>query len=196
MDIKKIALALAAATMAAAGAQADVYVGAGVGVTSVDESGFDDSNGFKLTAGYKVSQHFAIQASYLQLGEFDVNQNMLNAMEDEFSGGFGIDVSLDSVSVESSGFDLSLVGYLPFTENFSGFARLGIYVWDFDSNATVTVDGFTASESVGDSGNDLSYGLGVEYAFNPSWTLVGEWSNYKVADGDISMIGAGINVRF
>lgn len=60
--------------------------------------------------------------------------------------------------VETSGFDLSLVGRYPLNEELSAFGKLGMIRWD----STATLDE-TVRFSVSDKGTDLITGLGLDF---------------------------------
>jgi opacity protein-like surface antigen len=128
------------------------YVGAGIGDFGVEVDGFSDSDtAFKVFGGYKFAKYFAADLEYLDGG----------TVED---GGLEIDVS---------GFNLSGVGILPVGEKFNLFAKLGMILWDAETN------GFGD-----DSGEDFSWGIGAGYSFTDQFGMQLEYQGFEIEDTD------------
>ena len=90
-------------------------------------------------------------------------------------------------SLEQYGIAFQAIGYLPVSSNFNLIGKVGIFSW------TVDVDGFYAY----DDGNDLTYGLGVQYDFDNRISIRGEWEQFfDVAGGDVSLVSAGLLYAF
>ena len=47
-----------------------------------------------------------------------------------------------------------------------------------------------------ESGNDVAYGVGAEFAFNPSFALTADWRRYSLDDADIDFAMLGLVLRF
>ena len=80
------------------------------------------------------------------------------------------------------------MGTLPFTEQFSGYAKAGYQRWDLDT----AIPGLTGTAD--DNGNDLTYGVGLQYRFNDTVALRGEYSRFEFEDLDADL--AQVQVRF
>jgi len=167
--------------------QAAGYIGVSFGSTSPDEDGFDDSDGYKLTAGYNANENVSIEASFTNLGEFDADDDALAALE-FFSG-----ISIDGASVEVDGIEFAVVGHAPLSDTISIFGRAGIFMWD----AKYKIDTVSfGSDSETDDGSDVFFGAGLSFDVGSQAALRVEYSQYDAADGDIDFIGAGLDISF
>lgn len=158
---------------AAFGAQAaedtGLYVGAGAGQSFVDEGVYDDEDtAFSVFGGYQFNRYFAIEASYNDFGKLEPE-------------GAGQAVEADSVA-------LTVVGTVPFTDKFSGYAKAGLHSWDLDT----PIAGLIGTSD--DSGTDPTYGVGLQYRFTDSVALRGEYSRFEAEDLDVDL--AQLQVRF
>jgi OmpA-OmpF porin, OOP family len=163
-----ILAAIAATTLAfapVAFADSGPYLGGGVGYFNLDASGFDGSDtAFKAFGGYRMNPYFAAELEYIDGGKPD-------------DGGFEIDIS---------GFNLSVLGSWPVSEQFDVFAKLGMLFWDADAR------GF------GDeSGEDFSYGVGADFKFGENWAIRGEYQRFEIEDTDTAdLVSLGVFFRF
>ncbi|MFK5947365.1 MAG: outer membrane beta-barrel protein [Methylococcales bacterium] len=90
-------------------------------------------------------------------------------------------------TLEQYGIAFQVVGYLPVSTNFNLIGKAGIFSW------TVDDDTFYAYND----GNDLTYGLGVQYDFDNRISIRGEWEQFSdVAGGDVSLVSAGLLYAF
>ncbi|MBF7052204.1 outer membrane beta-barrel protein [Halomonas sp. KAO] len=169
------------------------YIGAGLGhsETDFDISGYyrdrgypntntDDSDtGYKLFVGYQFNPNFAIEAGYVDFGEFTANEN---------GGSAKAKLSVD-------GFSAALVGKLPIQNGFSIFGKLGMIAWDADLNESDN----TGSSSYGRDGSDPLFGIGAEYEVERI-LMRAEFERYDISedgeDFEIDLISASIGYRF
>lgn len=97
---------------------------------------------------------------------------------------------------KAHGFNLSLVGRAPLTEQFDIFAKLGT---TYGRTRTSGVFG-TGVQTGKEDGFGLSYGLGARWAFTPQWAAVVEWENhkFKFSDGNenVKLTTVGLQYRF
>jgi opacity protein-like surface antigen len=152
-------------------ANASGYIGASDGQADIDESGFDNSTSFSLTGGYKFTDNFAIEVSYIDLGDSD-------------------DDIAPVWTVEADGFDFSVVGILPVSEKVDLFAKVGAFMWD----ATIDEEGF--GEIASDDGTDLSYGLGAAFKLNENFNVSLQYQMFDLDDTDVSNISLGVGYNF
>lgn len=164
------AVALGAAALAAQAAeQPGLYVGAGAGQSLVDEAGYDDEDtAFSAFGGYQFNRYFGVEAGYADFGK----------LEPRILGN----------ELEASSVYLTAVGSVPFTEKFSGYAKAGFQRWELDN----AIPGLTGTAD--DSGNDPTYGVGLQYRFTETMALRGEYSRFEVEDTDLDL--AQVQVRF
>ncbi|TWI01860.1 opacity protein-like surface antigen [Luteimonas cucumeris] len=145
------------------------YLGAGVGQSFVDEAAYDDEDtAFSAFGGYQFNRYFGIEAGYADFGKLQAS-------------GAGR-------ALEANAAYLTAVGTVPFTEQFSGYAKAGFQRWDLDN----AIPSLTRSSD--DSGSDPTYGLGLQYRFNDKVALRGEYSRFEVEDIDLDL--AQLQVRF
>ncbi|WP_051176365.1 outer membrane beta-barrel protein [Luteimonas mephitis] len=158
---------------AAFGAQAadapGFYAGVGAGQSFVDEGAYDDEDtAFSAFGGYQFNRYFGLEAGYADLGK----------LEPDAVGN----------ALEASSVYFTAVGTLPFTEKFSGYAKAGMQRWDLDT----AIPGLVGTRD--DSGTDPTYGVGLQYRFNDSVALRGEYSRFEIEDVDADL--AQLQVRF
>lgn len=159
---------------------------AGFTTTSLAED--DKDQGYKVFGGYQFSRHFALEGGVFDLGEFGFAATTIPA--GTFNG-----------NIRLRGVNLDLVGTLPITENFSVIGRAGIQHAEardrFSSTGQIRV--IDPNPTKRDS--NLKLGLGLQYAFSPSWVLRTEVERYRIDDavgnkGDIDMVSIGLVYRF
>jgi OOP family OmpA-OmpF porin len=156
--------------------------GAGLTMTSIDDD--DKDTGFKLLGGYKVNKNFAVEGGYFNLGEFGFTAN--TTPTGSLTG-----------TMKLQGFNLDAVGILPFTEKFSGLARVGLTYGEakdtFQGTGAVVVNNPNPKKSEA----NYKFGAGLQYDFTQSLGLRTEWERYRVNDavgnkGDIDMFSIGL----
>jgi len=161
-------------------------LGAGFTTTSISDA--DHHFGYKIFGGYKINQNFAVEGGYFDLGTFGFTANTLPA--GTLTG-----------NTKIKGLNVDVLGMLPFTEKFSGFARLGVdYVQARDSFAGT---GFVTVIDPSPSKNALSYkfGLGLQYDLTARLGLRAEAERYRAnpavgPKGDINLFSLGLIMRF
>jgi OOP family OmpA-OmpF porin len=150
--LKKItALAAIALSFATSAFAQGAYIGGAVGVADadIDCAGTlacdTQSTGYKAFAGYKFNRFVAAEIGYMNLGKSTAT----------------VDVGpLVDVAIKNSGFTAGVAGFLPFSQQFTGVGRLGVYF-----NKT-KVSGASGGFGVSmDESNTSAYaGLGVGFA--------------------------------
>jgi OmpA-OmpF porin, OOP family len=97
---------------------------------------------------------------------------------------------------EAHGFNLSLVGRAPLSEQFDLFGKVGT---TYGRTRTSGFSGLGVQTGKED-GFGLSYGVGARWSFNPQWAAVIEWEShkFKFSDGDeaVKMTTVGLQYRF
>ncbi len=136
------------------------YVGFGFG-QSDDDVLSETDNGWKVFGGANLSPNLGLELAFVDLGEF--------------VGGV----------LTQSGVSYHLVGYVPVSDSFDLFGKIGLFAWK--------VDAFGLSNT----GTDLTYGFGGEYRMTQQLALRVEWETYQDVDGgDVDLVSAGLSVRF
>ncbi|HEX7062981.1 MAG TPA: outer membrane beta-barrel protein [Woeseiaceae bacterium] len=171
-------------TGAAQAADSGLYIGGAVTRTSIDTS-FDfvenapdfslddDDNGWKVIAGLRALDWFAVEANYVDFGKITSGDAAL--------GG----------EYELTGVDAFAVGMLsaPFVDV---YGKVGAIRWDADSIVRAGGVDFTGSES----GTDFAWGAGLQARLG---SLAGrlEYERFEVEDTDeVAMISLGVTYTF
>lgn len=161
-----------------------IALGAATSATSADE----EDVGFKLFAGYRFHPNFAVEGGYFNLGKFNTTTVTT-----------GPPLTIAGEAKNDNGFNLDLVGIVPFDDSFSGFARVGV------QTSKTTVSGAAVGVAVSTSESKTSYkaGLGLQYNFTKNVGARLEWERYRVPDGDgtggqsdVDLFSLGLVVRF
>lgn len=156
------------------------YGGAGVGQSRsmVDDGAMSDklrANGamssnisvnesdttFKGFVGYQMNRNIGFEAGYFNLGKSGFTATTMP------NGSYSNERKIDGVN-------LDLVGTLPFTDKWSGLARVGANYANVKDNATSTGAVRLATASTSERSLNLRYGLGVQYEVNQSFFLRAE----------------------
>jgi OOP family OmpA-OmpF porin len=177
---KTIALAiLGASTATYAADDKGFYAGVGIGQSKVSDSeaglSFDGTDtAFRIFGGYQINTNFSVEGAYIDVG----------APDDKIQG---INVELDATA-----FQAALLGKVPFNASLAGFAKAGILFWD----STITASSGLNFVSAEDSGNEFSWGLGLELSINPSAKARLEFEGADVDGTDFRMISLGFSWLF
>ncbi|MDR5893204.1 porin family protein [Halomonas mongoliensis] len=150
----------------------------------------DKDTAFKLFAGYQFNANFAVEASYVDFGDFEASAFATD----------GINVASGNVKASVDGFGFALVGRLPIDAGFSVYGKLGLIAWDGKVSGVARENGTVVFEG-SDSADDIDpfYGVGVEYVVNQVMVRA-EFERYDISDSgedfEIDLISASIGYRF
>ena len=89
---------------------------------------------------------------------------------------------------EAKGVELGLVGRVPLGDKFALTAKAEMFWWNSDTNV--------GGQSDSDSGNDFTYGVGVDWALNDMFVVTGAWQKYDISDVDVDLLVLGFRLRF
>jgi OOP family OmpA-OmpF porin len=173
----------------------DAAADAGLGISS---SKLDDNDtGYKVQAGYKFNENFAVEGGYVDLGRLTLSADL--APEAPItSGHVGADV-------KAYGFNVEAVGILPLGSGFSVFAKAGAILAITDSDVSAVASGQGVSASVDDDNSDTSFkptaGVGAAFDLNETLSVRLEYERFfdlKVdSDGfDADLASIGLVARF
>lgn len=163
----------------AVAAESSFYVGGAYGMSRVDNADFDDNtNVIKAFAGGKFMDYFGVEGAALDYGSANDND----------------------VKSDLTGYSVAVVGFLPFTDSFEGFIKLGNLWWEND----IRFLGFKKSFD----GEELFYGGGFSFYFNKALALRFELERYTVelssnevgididGDTDVDVASVGVVLNF
>jgi len=147
-----------------------------IGVDCSDTTQCDRSSvAAKVLIGYRMVPNLAVEASYSYVGKATASAN--------------VDGDIASASIKGQSLGIGLAGLVPFGPNneWTGIARVGIASTRTRVNAALS----------GASGNDSEthaepyFGLGLDYAFTPTFAVGLAWDTTKLKYSDVS---ARVNV--
>lgn len=127
---------------------------------------------FKAFAGYQVNRNIGVEAGYFNLGKSGFTATTMP------TGTYSNELKIDGVNVD-------LVGTLPFTDKWSGLARVGAQYANVRNNAKSTGAVMLPSASTSEKSLNYRYGLGIQYEVNQSLFVRAEadLNRIKHADG-------------
>jgi OOP family OmpA-OmpF porin len=164
------------------------YAGAGIGqsrskdaCTNLGGSDFDGSCkdkvvGYRLVGGYKFAEFLGVELSYVDLGEFKISGTAAGAAVD--------------AKTKAKGWQLLAVGTLAIDEEFDLFGKIGVFRWNEDASGTIDSTAFSKSES----GNSLTFGLGMKWDITQHFSLRGEWERFQSIGKDNTTGKADVNL--
>lgn len=156
------AVALLAGSGTAAAADNGFYLGAGLTQSRINDIGpsidFKD-NSYKLIAGFRPLDHFAVEVNYIDLGKDSESLGPVSA------------------TVDGKAYAAFAVGYLPLPL-VDLYAKAGVARWEANARATGVALG-----SLDDSGTEFAYGAGVQARLGSLAARL-EYERFDVADSD------------
>ncbi len=171
--MKKLSCGIAACILAtsASFSQANSYVGLSFGETDLDTPIVEDGNSIAFTAGHKLNKNFAIEASYINLGEWQDNIPPI-------------------WTIKLSGFNFSAVGIIPINEKIDIFGKFGLFMWEI----TLEEKGF--GEIASNDGTDTSIGFGAAANLSDQFSVVFEYQKFDLDGDDISNMAIAARLNF
>ncbi len=138
----------------------------GAGVTAFTSSADQTDTAWKLQAGWRFNSYLAVEGGYVDLGKFTFDANYIAPFAGTRDG-----------SLKTEAWNLGLVGSLPINEQFSLFAKGGLFSYKakFQCSGTAIA---CPNPSRSDSGIPFYYGVGAAWNFNRNWFLRAEYEIY------------------
>lgn len=156
-----VAFLATASLMMGASASAQMYAGASVGQSksNIDCAGTlkcdKTATAYKIFGGYQIDKIFAIEGTYFDLGK--------NRAELKYNG------VTTSNTVKSSGFELAGLAKYDFTEDLSGFVKLGVARVSADASSSAV-----GKFNVSTNSTQAVYGVGMNYKLTKDVALRAE----------------------
>ena len=198
-----LTLALLASPWALADESAAWYLGASAGPTqaTIDDAriqqnlaaqGFTNASisdhnrdtGYKVFGGYRFNPHWALEASYFDLGQYRFDASTTPA--GTLSG-----------AVRLRGLALDAVLTAPLTDKFSVFGKLGAHTTEASDNFAGSGAVSVANTSPSKTELNAKIGIGMQYAFTDALAVRAELERYRVNDavgsrGDVDHLSVGL----
>lgn len=155
-------------------------------INSIDSDRSD--RGYKLFAGFQFNSHVSLEGGYFDLGQTDFRSSLTPT-----GALYG--------QSKFRGLNLDLIGSIPFTEKLSGFGLVGITYAERKDKFIPDEAVFVADPNRDDRNTNPKIGVGLQYAFTPSWAARFEVERYRVNDaidekGYINLATLGVVYKF
>lgn len=194
MNKSLLLLILIFISSAASAREQNFYGGVGIGRSGADvteitkqdilDLGYSSVNNFqngsnksdtawKIYGGYRFNPHVAAEVFYADLGKFSSN-----------ASGSAVDASSTTVNftlnsaLKINGFGAAALLGAPVSDQWSVFAKPGLFVWDAKLTVNNTKTGSSQSVSTDKKGTSPSLGLGADYAFTSQLGARVEWERF------------------
>jgi OOP family OmpA-OmpF porin len=167
-----------------------------LGNPAVAENRDEEAPGYKGFLGYRFTPNLALEAVYVNFGDFHYN----------YDGGAAGGSASTKYQVRTAG--LAGLMTLPFSESWSlilkvGFARSEVKRTLSDTSGLLATQFAAPGTSVRSKTNNVYGGLGLEYNISKSWSLRGEYEDYgEVGDQNgtgrskVNLTSASLVFRF
>lgn len=166
------------------------YAGVGLGGASVDiESSpgltYDDTDlTGKVFGGYRFNRGLAVEATYADLGRFEMNER--------------IGTAFANTVLEIEALSIVVMGILPLNDRFELFAKAGVASWSMDETYTSNV---FMDENNSYSGTEPVAGIGANFNVKrftfsiqaERYKDIGDEVNTGVTDVDVLGVSARLN---
>jgi OOP family OmpA-OmpF porin len=151
--------------------------------------GDDRDTGFGVSVGYEVTNWFAVEANFVNYGQFALN------------GVSTLPALTVRSEVEPRSYGLHAKLSYPFAEQFIGYAKLGVARWDVDVESEVREATQDRRFSEDDSGKSFAWTLGAEYRLAKQWRLGLGYSQLEAGDTvleeeKLGLLYASVGVTF
>jgi OOP family OmpA-OmpF porin len=156
------------------------FVGGSIGKANLNED-FDglnvdtDSTSYRITAGWRFNEHFALEGGYHNFGDFE------QSFDDD---GTTIDAKLSA-----DGFLFGAIGTIPLGERFALTARAGGFFW----NGAAEINGVSQASP---EDNNLYLGAGARFNVTERFGVTGDWTRYELESATSKVFAIGIDYRF
>jgi OOP family OmpA-OmpF porin len=159
---------------------------AGLTTTAITDD--DRHFGFKAFGGYQFNRFLALESGYFDLGKFSFQASTSPA--GTLRG-----------EIEIHGVNLDLVGFVPFTEKFAAFGRVGAIYAEAEDSFTATGAVNVLDPNRRKRAANYKFGLGLQYNFFDEFGMRAEAERYRIDDavgndGDIDLVSVGFVFRF
>lgn len=142
---------------------------AGTGLTTGAVAHDERHSAYKVFGGYQFNRYFGAELGYFNLGRFGFKADTVPT--GTLQGNFRV-----------QGANLDLVGTMPFTDRFSGLARVGVQYARTRAAITSSGAATVTDPRPSDREANAKIGLGLQYAISRSFFVRGEVERYRVSD--------------
>lgn len=165
-------------------------------------SASEDGESYGFLAGYRLSQYFAIEGGYLQLGK--------QRYREESSGLYFPGPDEDPIpetwnvgfTTKTSGFMLSALGILPISYSWEIYARAGVLIGSNSFDVYASNGQFALRDDFSESSTDWLAGVGISVSLAEVYTIRAEYQRIFEAgkdvfgEADVDLVTIGVTVTF
>lgn len=156
------------------------FVAGSIGKAGLDEDfdGLvvdDNSTAFRLVAGWRFNDYFALEGGYHDFGDF----------EQAFDDGSGLSIA----KLSADGFTLGAVGSIPVSERFALTGRAGMFFWN--GSAEINNVSLATPED-----SNLYLGAGISFDLGKHFQLTGDWTRYELESAVSGVFSVGLQYQF
>lgn len=160
----------------------------GSGLSSATMMRDERSTGYRLFGGYQFNRYFGIEGGYFNLGDFGFTSTT-------------VPTGTLQGQIKLQGVNLDLVGTLPLTEKLSAIARIGAQYANAKDNFSGTGAVAVLNPNPSQHATNYKVGLGLQYAFSPSFLVRAEGERYRINDavgnhGDVNLYSVSLVFPF
>jgi len=159
------------------------------GATGLSSSLDDQDTAYKLQAGYRFNQNFALEGGYINLGKLKYSA--------AYTGGAG------RAEIKADGWNIDVVGSIPVGQTFVLFGKVGMINAKVEATVSATGPGGAAAGSVDDTSSKGHWGIGGDYALNDKMAVRLEYERFKnlgdentTGEGDVDLLSVGFVLKF
>ncbi len=124
---------------------------------------------YKVFGGYQFNRSWGMEVGFFKLGTHGYTATTVPS--GTLDGQFRV-----------QGANIGIVGTLPFTEKLSGLARVGVQHARTRANLTGTGAVVVSDPTPSDRETNAKIGVGLQYAFSPSFQVRAEVERFRVSD--------------
>ena len=156
----------------------------GSGMSSATMVRDERSVGYRLFGGYQFNRYFGVEGGYFNLGDFGFTSTTVPA--GTLQG-----------RIKLQGVNLDLVGTMPLTDKLSAIARIGAQYAKASDSFSGTGAVAVLNPNPSQRASNYKYGLGLQYAFSPSFLVRAEGERYRINDavgnrGDVNLYSVSL----
>jgi len=180
--------------------------GAGLGAVNFDGTQSADSEdtafGYKLFGGYSFYKNFAVELSYIDMGEVEANSRSSGTFYDAADNSLDGDLYA-TARANVNAFTLDIKLDIPITSFAVVMIKGGAYSADTELNITaggsISPENYSSSKT--ERSTDIHYGLGINFRITDNIGLRAEWErldNVEANGGknDVDLLSAGLVYGF
>jgi hypothetical protein len=182
--------------VAASAQDRGLYVGVDMGVASLPENSRlnvgnvlledagSDADGFTfgVTAGYRFSRYFAVEAGYVDLGDTTIS----------LADPSGANAGQGAVNYSATGATAAVIGMLPFGSRWESTLKLGVIFPDYDISLDGTAGGSPFHVRFGTDKARFFGGLSLRYHLTERWQLKVGIDHYSKVGDRVSTGGGAL----